>query len=71
MQPIQKLRAYAKVRTFSCSFDGRNCTAHEIFPFYPQRSESERRISNSWELRSELWKSSQAQPHFIVSVKIE
>ncbi len=43
---------------------------HEIFPFYPQKSESERRVRSGRDLLSALWKSTQAQPHSIERVKI-
>src|SRR5258708_31598332 len=32
MQLTQKLGAYANVQANSCPFDGRNCTADEVFP---------------------------------------
>ncbi len=71
MQLAQELRTYAEDRKISYSFDGRNCTVHEIFPSYPQRFGSERRVRNRTELLNALWKSASARLSSIESFRMK
>src|SRR6266851_5641315 len=57
MQLTQKLGAYANVQANSCPFDGRNCTADEVFPRLVLRPLPQRRFRNRGDSLNALWKS--------------